>query len=89
MKFRTMVMTEFKNVWHPEVGDYIILPGCSHGCHARQEGVVVEATWVQESRNTQYTLLTVLDTVTQTRFQVKHTLFNDDTAPEGAVNWFF
>ena len=87
MKFKTMVMTERNNVWYPEEGDYISIPPC--GGQPRKEGVVVEAAWVQESRNMQYTLLTVLDTVTQTRFQVRHTLFNDDTAPEGAVNWFF
>lgn len=82
-------ITQFSNVGSPSLGDFIILPGCGLGCHSRQEGYVVDTTWVQESRHISYTLLTVLDPVDQVRFQVKHTTFNDDTAPEGAINWFY
>lgn len=82
-------VTELNNVGSPMVGDYIIIPGCSHGCHSRQEGYVVQTTWVVEGRHNQHTLVTVLDTVNQVRFQVKHTTFNNDSAPEGAINWFF
>ena len=87
MKFKTMVMTELRNVWYPEEGDYISIPPC--GGQPRKEGVVVKAVWVSEGRHKQWTLLTVLDTVSQTKFEVRHTLFLDESAPEGAINWFF
>jgi hypothetical protein len=73
----------------PEIGDYVIVEGCGVGCHARLEGFIVDRVWVSESRNVKYNLLTVLNTLKQERFTLKHTVFLDSDAPEGAVNHFF
>ena len=86
-QYNKVVMTQYDNVWYPQQGDFISIPPC--GGQPRKEGVVVKATWVNEGRHKQYTLLTVLDIDDQVRFQVKHTLFLDESAPEGAINWFF
>jgi hypothetical protein len=85
-----VTMTEKKNVnFTPIVGDYVIIQGCSVGCHATLEGYVVDRVWVDESRHIKYNLLTVLNTLKQERFTVKHTISLDSDAPEGAVNRFF
>ena len=86
----SITMTEKKGTTlSPEIGDYVIVEGCSVGCHATLEGYIVDVTWVKESRNISYNLLTVLNTIKQERFTVKHTMFIDADAPEGAVNRFF
>jgi len=84
-----LTITQFTNVGSPRVGDFVIIPGCAHGCHNRIEGYVVDVDWVVENHSKQYNSVTVLDTVTQTRHTVKHTVFLDETAPEGAINWFY
>jgi hypothetical protein len=85
-----VTMTEKKNVVvTPIVGDYVIIQGCSVGCHSNLEGYIVDRVWVKESPNIQYNLLTVLNALKQERFTVKHTISLDSDAPEGAVNRFF
>ena len=73
----------------PEIGDYVIVEGCGVGCHAPLEGYIIDRVWISESRNVKYNLLTVLNTIKQERFTLKHTMFIDSDAPEGAVNRFF
>ena len=83
-------MTENKNVnFTPLVGDYVIIQGCSVGCHSTLQGYIIQRVWVDESRNMKYNLLTVFDALKQERFTVKHTISLDSDAPEGAVNRFF
>jgi hypothetical protein len=85
-----VTMTQKRNTNStPIVGDYIIVQGCSVGCHATLEGYIVDVTWVKESRNISYNLLTVLNTLKQQRFTVRHTISIDSDAPEGAINHFF
>ena len=79
-------MTENKNVnFTPIVGDYIIVQGYP----STIEGYIINRVWVDESRHIKYNLLTVLNTLKQERFTVKHTISLDSDAPEGAVNRFF
>jgi hypothetical protein len=59
------------------------------GCHTTLEGYIIDRVWVDESRHIKYNLLTVLNTLKQERFTVKHTVFIDSDAPEGAINHFF
>jgi signal peptidase I len=82
-------VTTFTNVGTPRVGDYVFLWVYNQGRRTLREGFVIESEWIQESEYTQYTQLTILDVLKQARFQVKHTTFLDDHAPEGEINWFY
>jgi hypothetical protein len=82
----SLTMTEKKNVIiSPIVGDYVIVQGYPY----THEGYIVDVTWVKESRNISYNLLTVLNTLKQERFTLKHFITIDSDAPEGATNRFF
>ena len=82
----SFTMTEKKNVIiTPIVGDYVIIQGYP----STIEGYIIDRVWVDESRHIKYNLLTVLNTLKQERFTVKHFISVDSDAPEGATNRFF
>ena len=82
----SLTMTEKKNVIiTPIVGDYVIIQGYP----STIEGYIIDRVWVDESRNISYNLLTVLNTLKQERFTIKHFVSLDSDAPEGATNRFF
>ena len=82
----SLTMTEKKNVIiTPIVGDYVIIQGYP----STIEGYIIDRVWVDESRHIKYNLLTVLNTLKQERFTVKHFISVDSDAPEGATNRFF
>ena len=79
-------MTENKNVIiTPIVGDYVIIQGYP----STIEGYIIDRIWVDESRHIKYNLLTVLNTLKQERFTIKHFISLNADAPEGATNRFF
>ena len=82
----SLTMTEKKNVIiTPIVGDYVIIQGYP----STIEGYIIDRVWVDESRHIKYNLLTVLNTLKQERFTIKHFVSLDSDAPEGATNRFF
>ena len=77
-----VTLTERSNItYSPKVGDYAF----TH----KGEGYVVSTKFVSETKHLAYNLLEMINVFNQKRFTVKHTVFLDDSAPEGAVNWFF
>ena len=82
----SFTMTEKKNVIiTPIAGDYVIIQGYP----STIEGYIIDRVWVDESRHIKYNLLTVLNTLKQERFTIKHFVSLDSDAPEGATNRFF
>ena len=80
----SLTMTENKNTtMNPIVGDYVIKPQCHCGYNPHIEGYIVKVERINRINH-----LTLFNPLTQEYSSIKHTMFIDSGAPEGAINHF-
>jgi hypothetical protein len=80
----SLTMTEKKNTTlSPEIGDYVIKPQCHCGYNPRIEGYIIGVKWIDGINH-----IELFNPLTQEYNSIKHTMFIDSDAPEGAINHF-
>ena len=80
----SLTMTENKNTtMSPEIGDYVIKPQCHCGFNPHIEGYIIKVERIAGINH-----LELFNPMKQEYSSIKHTMFLDGGAPEGAINHF-